>query len=67
MFLAPEHVSDLTGFKRPNLQCRELAKMGIRYYKRHDGVPKVPVSAINPAEEKTTYGDEPNFEGLNDA
>lgn len=41
MFLTPEEVADLTGYKLPAKQCEQLRRQGIAFYTDRAGRPKV--------------------------
>lgn len=68
MYLEPEQLEILTGFKLKRFQCRELMKQGIPFIKRHDGFPVVHMDDARPGlgnqNRIKQHEEKPNFEGL---
>ncbi len=49
MFLTPDDLAALTGRRRPAAQCRQLARMGIRFGLDADGHPRVLLAEVERA------------------
>ena len=64
LFLKPEQIYELSGYRLGSYQIRWLQKNGIRHYVRADGRPMVPVAAFEREEFKARPRAEPNFEAL---
>lgn len=46
MFLTPDQLRELTGYRMPAYQVRWLQRNGVRHFVRADGRPSVPVEAV---------------------
>ena len=46
MFLTPDEICELTGYKQPAKQIMALRRQGVRVFVRRDGQPKVLRSAL---------------------
>lgn len=66
MFLMPDQLYELTGYKQKNRQIKKLEQEGIPFIYSRYGHPKVPISYIqnlgNQGQPKRRR--EPNFEGF---
>ena len=63
MFLTREQLYELTGYKLPSKQIRELRRLGVRHYVNALGRPVVPESAVD-SERGTNDAVRPDLEGL---
>ncbi len=67
-FLTPEDVYQLTGYRRPSLQCKALKESGIFFIPRKDGRPGITWDHVsNPAGLKSLSNpeeEEPNFKDM---
>jgi hypothetical protein len=63
LFLTPEQVQELTGYRQFRAQIRWLQQAGLRHWVRADGRPVVPVAAIEQlaAPDKEDRGPGPDF------
>jgi hypothetical protein len=62
MFLTPDQVQTLTGFKRPAKQREALRQMRIRHYVRPDGRPMVIESDLEVSHRERQAS--PDFEAI---
>ncbi|WP_018871424.1 DUF4224 domain-containing protein [Thioalkalivibrio sp. ALgr3] len=46
MFLSREQVVELTGYRRPSAQIKQLRSQGVHYFVAADGYPRVPVTQV---------------------
>ena len=60
--LTADELRDLTGYRRPFEQRRELSRMGIKFLTRADGKPVVASSALEQAHSVPPGA--PNFDAL---
>ena len=47
MFLTREQVQELTGYRRPSAQIKQLRSQGVHYFVAADGYPRVPVTQVS--------------------
>jgi hypothetical protein len=66
MFLSPEDLQQLTGYKRPSKQCEWLLRNGFKVHVRADGRPAILLSQVEASQgsKKKHRAEEPNFAAL---
>ncbi|WP_018949001.1 DUF4224 domain-containing protein [Thioalkalivibrio sp. ALMg11] len=61
MFLSREQVEELTGYRRPSSQIKQLRSQGVHYFVAADGYPRVPVTQVDhPGASKRGGGNAPS-------
>ncbi len=65
MFLTPEELTELTGYRYPKRQIAQLRRMGVKFLQNAAGLPVVPRSSVEAriSREKTV---EPNWAAMDE-
>ena len=63
LFLTPDETAELTGYRKPSFQVRQLKTYGIRFFVAADGHPRVPRAEIEGGKDRTRHT-APNFDAI---
>jgi len=63
-FLSQQDLRQLTGYKRPSLQAKQLIRQGVPFFLNGRGYPQVHRTAVETVARPQTHPQTPNYQAL---